>query len=191
MAGHWSLVLLRVLLKEVVPVFPRKEAGCFSCKAREAGNAEASEGKRERPKGRKKPEAGSHFPGRDAGDGKNGRVDRGVEGNEGGKIGLELRDASQVADAGENVLADNGKSRPAGLADHGWEGSGGLGGDGGDYPLAVLEGSGWTSQDYASVVVKRESSEAGGREDGPGGTRNRHLSIQREIPAAVKMLMVS
>ena len=25
----------------------------------------------------------------------------------------------------------------------------------------------------------------------PGGTRNRHLSMQREMPAAVKMLMVS
>jgi hypothetical protein len=31
---------------------------------------------------------------------------------------------------------------------------------------------------------------AGGRMF-PGGTRNRHLSMQREIPAAVKMLMVS
>jgi hypothetical protein len=57
-----------VLLGEVVGVFPRKEAGCFSRKAREAGNAEAEEGKRERSNGRK-PEAGSHFPGRDAGDG--------------------------------------------------------------------------------------------------------------------------
>ena len=72
-------------------------------------------------------------------------------------------------------------------------GSGGLGGDGGGYPLAVLEGSGWASQDYAPVVVDRKSSEAGGREDGPGGvgTRNRHLSMQRDIPAAVKMLMAS
>ncbi len=94
-----------VLLEEVVDVFPRKEAGCFSRKAREAGNAEAEEGKRERPNGRKS-EAGSHFPGRDAGDGENGRVDRGVEGKEGGKIGLELGDASQVADPGENALAD-------------------------------------------------------------------------------------
>jgi len=33
---------------------------------------------------------GSHFPGHDAGDGENGRVDRGVERKEGGKIGLEL-----------------------------------------------------------------------------------------------------
>ena len=37
-----------MLLEEVVAVFPRKEAGCFSRKAREAGNAEAEEGKRER-----------------------------------------------------------------------------------------------------------------------------------------------
>ena len=102
-----------VLLKEVVAVFPRKEAGCFSRKAREAGNAEAEEGKRERPNG-KKPEAGSHFPGRDAGDGENGRVDRGVEGKEGGEIDLELGDASQVADPGGNALADEGKSRPTG-----------------------------------------------------------------------------
>jgi len=52
-----------VLLEEVVAVFPRKEAGCFPCKARKAGNAEAEEGKRERSNGRK-PEAGNHFPGR-------------------------------------------------------------------------------------------------------------------------------
>ena len=102
-----------VLLEEVVAVFPRKEAGCFPRKARKAGNAEAEEGKRERSNGRK-PEAGSHFPGRDAGDGENGRVDRGVEGKEGGEIGLELGDASQVADPGGNALADEGKSRPIG-----------------------------------------------------------------------------
>ncbi len=41
-----------MLLKEVVAVFPREEAGCFSPKAREAGNAEAEEGKREQPSGR-------------------------------------------------------------------------------------------------------------------------------------------
>ena len=41
-----------VLLKEVVAVFPREEASCFSPKAREAGNAEAEEGKREQPSGR-------------------------------------------------------------------------------------------------------------------------------------------
>ena len=41
-------------------------------------------------------------------------VDRGVEGKEGGKIGLELGDASQVADpCGNVVVADEGKSRPA------------------------------------------------------------------------------
>ncbi len=102
-----------VLLEEVVAVFPRKEASCFPRKARKAGNAEAEEGKRERSNGRK-PEAESHFPGRDAGDGENGRVDRGVEGKEGGKIGLELGDASQVADPGGSALADEGKSRPTG-----------------------------------------------------------------------------
>ncbi len=96
-----------VLLEEVVAVFPRKEAGCFPRKARKAGNAEAEEGKREQSNGRK-PEAGSHFPRRDAGDGENGRVDRGVEGKEGGEIGLELGDASQVADPGGNALADEG-----------------------------------------------------------------------------------
>jgi hypothetical protein len=31
----------------LVAVFPREEAGCFSRKAHEAGNAEAEEGKRE------------------------------------------------------------------------------------------------------------------------------------------------
>ena len=102
-----------VLLEEVVAVFPRKEAPCFPRKARKAGNAEAEEGKRERSNGRK-PEAGSHFPGRDAGDRENGRVDRGVEGKEGGEIGLELGNASQVADPGGNALADEGKSRPTG-----------------------------------------------------------------------------
>jgi hypothetical protein len=48
--------------------FPRKEAGYFPRKARKARNAEAEEGKRERSNVRK-PEAGSHFPGRNAGDG--------------------------------------------------------------------------------------------------------------------------
>ena len=33
---------------------------------------------------------------------------------EGGKIGPELGDASQVADPGGNALADEGKSRPTG-----------------------------------------------------------------------------
>ena len=55
-----------VLLKEVVAVFPKEEAGCFSRKAREAWNVDAEEGKRERPNGWKL-EAGSHFPGRDVG----------------------------------------------------------------------------------------------------------------------------
>ena len=32
-------------------MFPREEAGCFSRKAREAGNAVGEEGKRERPNG--------------------------------------------------------------------------------------------------------------------------------------------
>ena len=50
--------------------------------------------------------------------------------------------------------------------------------------LAVLEGSGWASQDNAPVIVDS------GRMV-PGGTRNRHFSMQIEIPAAVKMLMVS
>jgi hypothetical protein len=49
--------------KDGAAVFSRDEAGCFSSKASEAGNAEVKEGKRERPNGRK-PEAGSHFPGR-------------------------------------------------------------------------------------------------------------------------------
>jgi hypothetical protein len=49
--------------KDGAAVFSRDETGCFSSKAREAGNAEFEEGKRERPNGRK-PEAGSHFPGR-------------------------------------------------------------------------------------------------------------------------------
>jgi hypothetical protein len=100
-----------VLLEEVVAVFPREETGCFPRKAR--GNAEAEEGKRERPNGRK-PEAGSHFSGRDTGNGENGRVDLAVEGKEGGQIGLKLGDASQVTDPGGNALTDEGKSRPAG-----------------------------------------------------------------------------
>ncbi len=62
----------------------------------------------------RKPEAESDFPGRDAGDGENGRVDLEVEGKEGGQIGLKLGDASQVTDPGRNTLADDGKSRPAG-----------------------------------------------------------------------------
>ena len=58
--------------------------------------------------------------------------------------------------------------------------AGGLGGDGGGYPLAVLEGSGWASQDYAPVVVDRKSSEAGGREDGPGGGDEKPTLVDAE-----------
>jgi hypothetical protein len=82
-----------VLLKEVVAVFPREEAGSFPCKAREARNAKAEEGERERSN-RGKPETRCSFPGRDAGDGKNGRVNLGVKGEEGRKVGLELGDTS-------------------------------------------------------------------------------------------------
>ncbi len=41
-------------------------------------------------------------------------VNLGIKVEEGGKVGLELRDASQVADPGGDALADEGKSRPAG-----------------------------------------------------------------------------
>ena len=93
-----------------------------------------------------KPEAGSSFPGRDAGDGEDAGVNLGVKVEEGGKVGRELGDASQVADSGgDALLTDEGNSGPAGEAKDGRE----------------------------------------------GGTRNRHLSMQREMPAAVKMLMVS
>ena len=56
---------------------------CFR-KARKAGNAEAEEGKRERLNSGM-PEAGSHFSGRDTGNGENGRVDLAVEGKKAGR----------------------------------------------------------------------------------------------------------
>ena len=70
----------------------------------------------------------------------------------------------------------------------GREGSGGFGGDGKCLPLAIFEGSGRAAEDDAAVAF--DGKTVGGRVL-PGGTRNRHLSMQREMPAAVKMLMVS
>ena len=83
-----------VLLEEVVAMFPREETGDFPRETGEAGNVETKEGKRKRPN-IGKPEAGFCFPGRDAGDEVDG-VNFGVKVEEGGKVGLELGDASQV-----------------------------------------------------------------------------------------------
>ena len=80
-------------------------------------------------------------------------------------------------------MTDEGKSGPAGEAKDCREGSGGFDGDGGGLLLAIFEGTGGAAEDDAAVIH-------GGRMV-PGGTRNRHLSMQREMPAAVKMLMVS
>ena len=84
-----------VLLEQVVTMFPREETGDFPRETGEAGNAETKEGKRKRPNIRK-PEAGFCFPGRDAGDEVDGGVNFRVKVEEGGKIGLEVGDASQV-----------------------------------------------------------------------------------------------
>ena len=88
-------------------------------------------------------------------------------------------------------MTDERNSRPAGEAKDGREGSGGFGGDGEGLPLAIFEGSGEAAEDDAAVAFDGKAvSPVGGRMV-PGGTRNRHLSMQREMPAAVKMLMVS
>ena len=92
-----------VLREEVVAMFPREEAGGFPRETRVAWNAESKEGKRKRPDSGK-PEAGSSFPGRDAGDGEDAGVNLGVEVEEGGKVGRELEDASQVAYPGGDAL---------------------------------------------------------------------------------------
>ena len=64
----------------------RWEAGGFPRETSEAGNTEAEEGERKRPKCGK-PEAGYCFPGRDAGDGEDGSVNLRVEVEEGRKVG--------------------------------------------------------------------------------------------------------
>jgi hypothetical protein len=57
--------------------------------------------------------------------------------------------------------------------------------------LAIFEGSGDIPRMMQpSHSMGKALSPVGGRMV-PGGTRNRHLSMQREMPAAVKMLMVS
>ena len=73
-------------------------------------------------------------------------------------------------------MTDEGKSGLAGEAKDCREGSGGFDGDGGGLLLAY--------------TVGKAVSPVGGRMV-PGGTRNRHLSMHREMPAVVKMLMVS
>ena len=73
-----------VLLEEVVAMFPGEEPGDFPRETSEARNAETEKGKRKRPNSGK-PEAGYCFPGRDAGDGKDGGVNLGVKFEEGGK----------------------------------------------------------------------------------------------------------
>jgi hypothetical protein len=65
-----------VLLEEGVAMFPREEAGGFPRETSEAWDAEAEEEKRKQPDS-EKPEAGFGFPGRDAGDEKDGGVNLG------------------------------------------------------------------------------------------------------------------
>ncbi len=155
-----------MLLEEVVTMFPREEAGGFPRETSESWNAE-SEGKRRRQDSGK-PEAGSSFPGRDAGDGEETGVNLGVEVEEGGKVGRELGDANQIADPGGDALTDERSSRPAGEAKDSREGSGGFGGDGEGLPLAIFEGSGGAAEDDAAVAFDGKSSEPSGWENGAG-----------------------
>ena len=157
-----------MLLEEVVAMFPREVAGGFSRKTSKSWNAEFEEGKRKR-RDSGKPEAGFSFPGRDAGDGEDAGVNLGVEIEEGGKVGRELGDASQVADPGGYALTDEGNnSGPAGEAKDGREESGGFGGDGEGLPLAIFEGSGGAPEDDAAVAFDGQSGEPSGWEDGAG-----------------------
>ncbi len=87
---------------------------------------------------------------------------------EGGKVGRELGDASQVADPGGDALTDEGNSGPAGEAKDGREGSGDFGGDGEGFPLAIFEGSGGAAEDGAAVAFDGKSSEPSGWEDSAG-----------------------
>ena len=157
-----------MLLEEVVTMFPREEAGGFPRETSESWNAESEERKRKRPDSGK-PEAGSSFPGRDAGDRDDTSVNLGVEVEEGGKVGRELGDASQVANPGGDALTDEGNSGPAGgEAKDGRETSGSFSGDGEGLPLAIFEGSGGAAEDDAAVAFDGKSSEASGWEDGAG-----------------------
>ena len=156
-----------MLLEEVVAMFPREEAGGFPRETSESWNVEPEEGKRKRPDSRK-PEAGSSFPGRDAGDGEDASVNLGVEVEEGGKVGRELGDASQIANPGGDALLDEGNSGPAREAKDGREGPGGFGGDGEGLPLTIFEGSGGAAEDDAAVAFDGEKSEPSGWEDGTG-----------------------
>ena len=113
-----------MLLEEVVAMFPREEGGNLPRETSESWNVESEEGKRKRPDSGK-PEAGFSFPGRDACDGEDAGVNLGVAVEEGGKVGRELGDASQVADPGGDALTDEGNSGPAGKVGEGR--SGGVG----------------------------------------------------------------
>jgi len=104
-----------VLLEELVAVVPREETGGLASKTGEARDAEAAEreGKRAR---RGDPEARGSFPGRDTGNRGDGSVDLGVKLQEGGQVGVELRNASEVTDTSGYALADKWESGPAGQA---------------------------------------------------------------------------
>ena len=65
-------------------------------------------------------------------------------------------------------MTDERKSRPAGEAKDGREGSGGFGGDGEGLPLAIFEGSGGAAEDDAAVAFDGKGSESSGWEDGAG-----------------------
>jgi hypothetical protein len=71
-------------------MFTREEAGGFPRETSESWNAESEEGKRKRPDSGK-PEAGSSFPGRDAGDGEDAGANLGVKVEEGGAASSETR----------------------------------------------------------------------------------------------------
>ena len=104
---------------------------------------------------RSNPEAGSCFPGRDAGDMVGGRVDLGVKVEASGEVGLELGDASQLAKKRESRPAGQTQTKDSG------EGSGGLGDDDGGLSLPIFEGSGGAAEDYAPVVFDGEGGESG------------------------------
>jgi hypothetical protein len=180
-----------MLLEEDVAMFPKEAAGSFPRETSESWNAESEEGKRKRPDSGK-PEAGFSFSGRDAGNGEDAGINLGVEVEEGGKVGRELGDASKVADPGGDALTDEGNLGRRRMAGRGLEALVVMAKASSRWRYSrVTAGQPRMMQPSHSMGKAVSASPVGGRMVPAGGTKNRHLSMQREMPAAVKMLMVS
>ena len=167
-----------VFLKELVAVVAREEASSLAGEAGEPWYAKPVERKRERPQNRY-PVAGGSLPRRDAGEGRYSGIHLGVEVEEGGKVDVELRNASKVPDPSGDAVAEKREGGPTGKAEDGRDRAGGLGGDGGGLALAIRTSAGGASKNDAAIPLDGERGEPVGRKDCVGGDE-KPAFVQRE-----------